>query len=111
MPGPAAPGGAVGTRRSAGAPRAAPGQIMAGGEPVGPGERPIGMRRLLLPAVGLLVLLAGCARGDQVTAAASQLPTPPAGFGPACGHPGTVVTVLAVPVVVRRDACEITGVV
>ena len=81
-----------------------------GMEPVGRPLRPICMRRFLMLAVGVSALLAGCATGGQVTTGTSQLPTPPAGFGPACGHPGTLVTLLAVPVVVKRDVCDITGV-
>ncbi len=73
------------------------------------------MRRFVVIAVVLaaavLVAMTGCAgTSGQPTGGVTLAPTPPPEFAAGCGHPGTLVTVLAVPVVVHRAACDLTGV-
>ena len=84
---------------------------------------------MLIPVVALLLpLAAGCANASSVAAGAAVTqtttakaagitsPTPtrgpvPAEFARACGHPGSTVIVIKVPVVVRHKDCDLTGVI
>jgi hypothetical protein len=72
------------------------------------------MRTSWLLVVGALVglsPLAACGSMSQQTAGGTSTTIGvPAEFVPGCGHPGTVVTITAVPVTVFRASCDVTGV-
>lgn len=66
----------------------------------------VNMVAISIATVVSAVALAGCG-GDLSRKSAL---TVPAEFVPACGHPGTTVEVLRVPVTVRHSDCDLTGV-
>ena len=60
--------------------------------------------------VGLSALAACGSRSERATRGTDTTAVVPAEFVPACGHPGTVVTITAVPITVFRASCDVTGV-
>jgi hypothetical protein len=74
---------------------------------VHPEETPM-TRRLALTVLLVPLLLTGCggAGGGQ-----SLSPGTPPEAAAACGHPGAVVHLKKVPVVIRHTGCDLTGVI
>jgi hypothetical protein len=62
----------------------------------------------LAVSLGAALLLAGCGTSGGTEALTAP---PPPEFAAACGHPGTVVVVKQLPVVVPHATCDLTGVV
>lgn len=63
--------------------------------------------KILLAALGVSWVLSGCGSSDGEALS----PAPPAEVAAACGHPGAVVELKRVPLVVPHDQCDLTGVV
>jgi hypothetical protein len=60
--------------------------------------------------VGLSTIAACGSTSERPAGGTDTTAAVPAEFVPACGHPGTVVTITAVPVTVFRASCDVTGV-
>src|SRR4051795_3161925 len=62
----------------------------------------------LAGAVLIMALSVGCGGSGSNTAQVTS--GPPREFRAACGHPGATVKVRHVPVTVKHDECDLTGV-